>query len=212
MTDVAHQSPSVQSLYEQYVVAHGLEREDLFRVLAARFAPETVLYPGCFLHVTPSFWFQHVVYVDRHELPARFFASEAAVREFVDARRHYRPPAYVRFVPADYVAAPLPVAEASFDLVLALFAPDVARACARYLRPGGLLVSNDHMGDAAQAVRHPELRLVSVVDEHRGTFAIRDDNLDGYLVPKPAGALKGRQIGGRPTYVRSASAYVFRRQ
>ena len=62
-----------EAIYQQYVVAHGLEREDLFRLLDERFALETVLYPGCFLHVTPSFWLQHVVYVDRNDLTRRFF-------------------------------------------------------------------------------------------------------------------------------------------
>jgi hypothetical protein len=45
-----------EEIYQQYVVAHGLERENLFRLLHERFALETVLYPGCFLRVTPSFW------------------------------------------------------------------------------------------------------------------------------------------------------------
>jgi Histidine kinase-, DNA gyrase B-, and HSP90-like ATPase len=90
------------------VVAHGLEREGLFQLLRKWFAPETILYPGCFLHVTPSFWLQHVVYVDRHDRDGRFFANEEGVRRFVNARRHYRPPAYLRFLPADYTQ-PLPL-------------------------------------------------------------------------------------------------------
>jgi diguanylate cyclase (GGDEF)-like protein/PAS domain S-box-containing protein len=35
-------------------VAHGLERHGLFRLVHDRFAPETTLHPGCFLHGTPS--------------------------------------------------------------------------------------------------------------------------------------------------------------
>ena len=79
-----------------------------------------------FLHVTPSFWLQHVVYVDRHGRAGRFFADEEGVRRFVNARRHYRPPAYLRFLSADYTR-PLPLPEASFDLLLALYAPGVSR-------------------------------------------------------------------------------------
>lgn len=202
---------TIQSLYEHYVVAHDLERDDLCRLLSERFAPKAVLYPGCFLHVTPSFWFQHVVYVDRHELAARFFADPTAVRQFVDGRRHYRQSAYVRFVHADYTA-PLPLADGSFDLVLALYAPGVSRACARYLRPGGLLLSNDHEGDAAEAATDPRLQLVGVVEEQRGRFSLREAALDGYLVPKPAGAARGRQLRGGRVYLRSASAYLFRRR
>jgi hypothetical protein len=111
-----------EAIYQQYVVAHGLEREDLFRLLHERFALETVLYPGCFLHVTPSFWLQHVVYVDRNDLTSRFFADTEGIDRLVASRRHYRPSAYLRFLQADYTR-PLPLDDASFDLVLALYAP-----------------------------------------------------------------------------------------
>jgi hypothetical protein len=129
----------------------------------------------------------------------------------VNARRQYRPPAYPRFLSADYTR-PLPLPAASFDLLLALYAPGVSRACAQYLRPGGWRLTNDHCGDAADAARDARLTLVGVIQERRGAFALRDAELDGYLVPKPAGATKGRQIGGQPAYVRSASAYLFRRR
>jgi hypothetical protein len=147
-----------EAVYRQYVLAHGLEREGLFQLLREWFAPETALYPGCFLHVTPSFWLQHVVYVDRHDRAGRFFADEAGVRRFINARRHYRPPAYLRFLPADYTR-PLPLPEASFDLLLALYAPGVSRACAQYLKPGGWLLTNDHCGDAADASKDVHLTL-----------------------------------------------------
>ncbi len=202
---------STQALYRQYVVAHGLEREALFRLVHEQFAPETALYPGCFLHVTPSFWLQHVVYVDRNDLAGRFFADLEAVHRLVGARRRHPPRAYLRFLHADYTR-PLPLPDASFDLLLALYAPGVSQACARYLKPGGLLLSNDHCGDATDALRDPHLKLVAAIEERRGVFALRTGDLDGYLVPKPAGAAKGRQIGGGPAYVRSADAYLFRRQ
>jgi hypothetical protein len=201
---------TIESLYQQYVVAHDLERDGLFRLLRERFEPETVLYPGCFIHCTPSFWFQHVVYVDRHEMAQRFFGDEDGVRRFVDARRHYRPPAHVRFIAADYTQD-LALPGRGHDLVLALYAPGVSRSCARYLKPGGVLVSNDHCGDALEASAHPDLALVGVVEEHRGAYVLREDALDGYLVPKSVGARRGRRVVG-PDYVRSAGHYAFRRR
>jgi SAM-dependent methyltransferase len=202
---------TTEVLYQQYVVAHGLEREALFRLLHERFAPETVLYPGCFLHVTPSFWLQHVVYVDRNELASCFFADAEGVRRLVESRRHYRPSAFLRFLQADYTR-PLPLPDASFDLLLALYAPNVSRTCARYLKPGGLLLTNDHEGDAADALRDARLRLVGAFEERRGSFTLREGDMEGYLVPRSAGALKGRRVGGRPIYVRPAHAYLFRRE
>ena len=148
------------------MVAHGLERDEVLRALRDRFQPATVLYPGCLLHVTPSCWFQHVVYVDRHPLAARFFADTEGVRRIVNGRKRYRQPAYVRFIEQDFTRGPLPLRPASFDLLLALYAPDVSRTCVDYLRPGGLLLSNDHHGDAEDAAGDPRLALV----ERRGDY------------------------------------------
>jgi hypothetical protein len=88
----------------------------------------------------------------------------------------------------------------------------VSRTCARYIKRGGLLLTNDHEGDAADALRDPRLRLVGAIKERRGLFTLREDDLAGYLVPRPAGALKGRRVRGRPIYIRMAHAYLFRRE
>jgi len=61
-----------------------------------------------------------------------------------DRSRHRKAP-YVRLIHQDFTK-PLPVREASFDLLFALQAPGVARATARYLRVGGLLVMDNHRG------------------------------------------------------------------
>lgn len=199
----------VKVLYDEYVVAPGLERLALFEALRARFAKATptVLYPGSSIHVTPSFCFEHVVYVDRSPLARDFFASKDGVMEVIGARKQFRGAPFVRFIDADFTA-PLPVPEASFDLLLALYAGGIARACARYLKPGGLLLTNDHHDDAGEASSDPELRLEAAVDEGRGRIHFMD--AAGFLVPIPAGRRPGPSAGRR--YVRGADYYLFRRR
>ncbi|NMO16282.1 class I SAM-dependent methyltransferase [Pyxidicoccus fallax] len=196
-------------LYQSYVVGHQLERTGLFALLRETWpAAHTVLYPGCFLHVTPSFFYQHVVYVDRNELARDFFADVEGVRRLISARRQYRQDAHVRFLEQDYTT-PLPLPEASFDLLLALYAGGISRACHKYLKPGGLLLTNDHHGDAAEAASEKTLELVAVVTERRGHFEFRTEDLSGFLVPKEPGRPHSRGGSG---YVRSADAYLFRRK
>lgn len=197
-------------LYDEYVVAHGLERLALLDALRASFErPPAVLYPGCFLHVTPSIFFQHVVYVDRNELARAFFAREANVRAIVGGRKRYRQEPFVRFVAQDFTE-PLPFGEESFDLLLALYASDVSRSCARYVCPGGFVLTNDHHGDARDAAAMPELELVAVAEQKGEAVRFLRDDLRGYLEP----ALAGRRRGGamRSPYVRSADYYLFRKR
>ncbi len=197
-------------LYDEYVVAHGLERMPLLTALRARFdRSPAVLYPGCFLHVTPSFFFQHVVYVDRNELAREFFAQRDGVRSIVDARRRYRQEPFIRFVAQDFTK-PLPFDDSRFDLLLALYASDVSRSCACWIRPGGFVLTNDHHGDARDAAAMPDLELVAVVEEKGDVVRFLEGDLDGYLELAPD-AVRRRRGATRSPYVRSADYYLFRK-
>ncbi|MCP3105235.1 hypothetical protein LZ198_40835 [Myxococcus sp. K15C18031901] len=202
----------VEEIYQGFVVDHQLERAGLFAALRERFAAlETVLYPGCFVHLTPSFFFQHVVYVDRNDLARGFFGNKEGVMRKVRSRQEYPEPPNVRFIGQDYLQ-PLPVLEESFDLLLALYAGGISRACGKYLRVGGLLVTNDHHGDATEAAAEENLALVAVMREQRGSYVVDDQDLDKYLVPKAPDRLpRGRPLPARPELARTADYYVFRK-
>ncbi|NTX02191.1 hypothetical protein HUA74_25885 [Myxococcus sp. CA051A] len=202
----------VEEIYQGFVVDHQLERAGLFELLRERFvAVDTVLYPGCFVHITPSFFFQHVVYVDRNDLAQGFFANKDGVLRKISSRQQYAQKAHVRFVSQDYLQ-PIPALEESFDLLLALYAGGISRACGKYLKVGGLLVTNDHHGDAAEAAAEENLELVAVVKELRGKYTFSDQELAAYLVPKlpPRGPAALDDAGGSH-WARPADYYVFRK-
>lgn len=190
----------IQVLYDEYVVAPDLERVALLRGLRERCARDaTVLYPGSSIHVTPSFFFQHVVYVDRSELARVFFGRAAGVLEVVRARKTYAQAPYVRFIEQDFTL-PLPIPDESCDVLLALYAGAISATCARYVRPGGLLLSNDHHGDAADAARLADFTLEAVVEERRADVRFHDDALERWSPPGPP-----RRHAPKPAY------YLFRR-
>jgi hypothetical protein len=192
----------VLEVYEQFVVTPGLERTGLLEALRGRFEREpAVLYPGCFVHVTASFFFQHVVYVDRNEVAAELFDGEGPLQLVNDHKRYAQAP-YLRFIRADFTR-PLPLVDESMDLLLALYAGGISRSCKRYLRYGGHLLTNDHLGDAAEAAADGELELVAVAEERRGAVRFTEGELSGYLAPRPS--------SGRPEYQRRADYYLFRR-
>lgn len=202
---------SVAELYRSYVEEQQLERAGLFEAIKRRYDCATVLYPGSWIHVTPSFYFQHVVYVDRSDASHDFFAAEADVLALIQRRKQYEQAPYIRFCGRDFTGD-LPLAEGSFDLLISLYAGGIARSCWKYLRIGGLLLTNNHHDDAGEAARNGELELCATVEEHGSKYQIEEQKLDGYFVPKQQPRrMPGQKLGAFPEYTKNAAYYVFRR-
>ena len=169
-----------------------------------------MLYPGCSIHITPSFFFPHVIYVDSSPVAQAFFADRQGVLAYVNSRKTYRSPAHLRFLAQDYTRA-LPLEPGRFDLVVSLFAGDIARNCSRYLKRGGLLLTNNHHGDAAQAAALRDLELISVIRFRRKDYVFVDelpgDRLPRFGPPKTERYLKSSSNG--LTYVENDEYFVF---
>lgn len=194
----------------QYADIH-FERSGLFKAILERYHPRDVLYPGCSVHITPSLYFPHVVYVDQSEAAATFFAGEKSLREFLNRNKHYRASAYFRFLQQDYFQS-LPLPEGTFDLLLSLFAGGIARACAKYLKPGGRLLTNNHQGDARDAARDPGLKLKAILRFQKGEYFVREAGPDDLNVPaeKPDNKYL-RQTDQGVEYIENETYYVFAR-
>lgn len=197
--------------YENQYKSLHFERAGLFKVVQEKYQSRDVLYPGCSVHVTPSLYFPHVVYVDESDAAAQFFADERAIAQFVSRNKHYEQSAYVRFVQQDY-STPLPVMEEKFDLLLALFAGGIARSCSQYLSVGGILLTNNHQGDAVDAVRGPNLELVGMIRFQKGGYSVLDSNLDAPRIPAQRWNNKYlNQINDGVEYVENELYYIFQR-
>ncbi|MBZ0315461.1 MAG: hypothetical protein K8L91_03510 [Anaerolineae bacterium] len=198
--------------YQQFYVDMNLERAGLFEAIQRKFAPQTVLYPGCSIHITPSFYFPHVVYVDQMDSACAFFEDAAGVMEIIRRRKHYSKSGYVRFIPQDFTTL-LPILENSYDLLMSIYAGGIARACQQYLRVGGLLLTDNHLDDGGEAVCDGGYELVGVVRQVGGNFRIGEDDLEAYFVAKKPVTNRAHAKYGstRPEYRKNADYYVFRR-
>ena len=101
---------SVAEDYRKFYVEMGLERLEVFEAVRDAYRPRTVLYPGSFIHIAASFYFQHVIYVDSSLEAARFFADPSGVQAFLQRKKTYKPPPYFRFLHHDF-HHPLPLLE-----------------------------------------------------------------------------------------------------
>ena len=113
------------------------ERIGLFECLKSEFGERNILYLGSSVHVTPSFVFSNVTYVDNSENTRDFFKDETAVRQFVKRKKVYRHEPKIKYVNADYNTGEL---SKQHDLILALFAPGSLGAASRAASRNALIV------------------------------------------------------------------------
>jgi len=150
------------SSYNRLYSALNFEREGLFKLLKDEYNCSTVLYPGSSIHITPSFYFQHVVYVDISETAKEFFQQNQILLSIVNSNKKYRQSAYIQFFHCDYTKK-LPLRENNYDLLLSIYAGGITESCTKYIKPGGIIVSNNHQNDAQQALKDPSIKLEAVI-------------------------------------------------
>jgi len=108
-----------------------------------------VLYPGSYVHITSSFLFPEVVYIDSFKKSRLTFNDENLIKLVNDFKFYYETP-QIRFHLSDY-RAEFGENPSTFDLLISLSSGFVSIACDKYLKQGGLfLVDNEH-NDASRA-------------------------------------------------------------
>lgn len=200
-------------LYKTYYVDRQFERENVFLALRDRYSLQSALYPGSFVHITPSFVFSEVVYVDSNKPANRFFGNTAAIQELIEKRKDYDHEASFSFIHQDYTK-PLPLPLNSFDLLISHYAGVVSQACKKYLKPGGILLANNSHADAGVAFLDDEFEFVAAVEPNRKK-PILNSNLAQYFIPKNPSKNPNKeeliQSGKGIGYTHTASLYVFRK-
>ena len=173
---------SALELYQQVFQERQFERLDLFETIADKFNVQRALYAGSFVHITPSFVFPDVVYVDTDKQAKQLF-GKPEVFKFIAERKIYPQEAKVTFHFADYRNGFDEPFE-TFDLLISQYAGFVGQHCKPYLKTGGFLLANNSHGDAGMAAIDDDYRLKAVFSVRSGKHRISEKNLDEYFVPK----------------------------
>jgi len=192
---------------------HPGDRLGLFSAVAETLAVSTVLYPGSYIDIAPSYVFADATYVDMDRRAASFFSDAAGVDEIIAEHRKTTGPVAWNFIHADY-ASDLDVEDESIDLLVSLYGGFISEHCTQHLKRGGHLLVNPSHGDVAMASIDPRYELVAVVRLGSGTYQVSDKAIDSYLIPKREVRItrqtlheSNRGIG----YTKSPFAYLFRR-
>lgn len=202
-------------LYRKFFLDRDFERLDLFLRIDEKYDIQRVLYPGSYVHITPSFFFPDVVYVDSDKKAKKFFDDREVLHDYLSRRKNYLQKTKVTFHFADYRNS-IDETEESFDLLISQYAGFVGQHCKRYLKKGGLLLANNSHGDAGVAALDDRYRLIAVVQSRSGEYRISETDLEQYFVPKASKVNATKEylleLGRGMGYKKTASFYVFRRE
>ena len=205
-------SVSTIDLYRKHYSDIRFERAGLFKAIKEKYNCNDALYPGSFIHITPSFFFPHVVYIDPNPIAIEFFADASSVLQHINRNKKYKRSSFVRFIAQDY-SATLPLAEGQFDLLISLYAGGISRACKKYLKIGGVLVTNNFQNDAGEAAVDHEFQLISVVRYRKKTYMLIEDAPEDFLASEGKARAKRyiKQTSYGIEYTENEDYFVFRR-
>jgi hypothetical protein len=121
-----------------------------------------VLYPGSYTHITTSLVFPEVVYVDNTNSSEITF-KDKNTRKFINRYKLYDKISEIRFYLTDYRKIPneKPL---SFDLLISISAGFISTTCGKYLRKGGLFLSDNDHNDAARGYVSNSYELIGVLN------------------------------------------------
>lgn len=199
-------------LYFQYFVQKDDERLALFKILKELYSPKKGLYPGSFVHITPSFFIESMVYVDTDKRMTKFF-RDPVVDEYIADRKNYRTSSSVSFLQSDFTK-PLPLEDSSFDILVSLYAGFISQHCKRKLKMGGILVANNSHGDSSIAFTDQDYELIAVIKRKGKKFSLTSEGLDSYFRKKNGSPIDTSKVLDKmvgEAFTKAAYAYVFKR-
>ena len=200
-------------LYKKYYIDKGDERRELFKALTAQFEIRRAVYPGSFVHITPSFSIREMMYIDSDKRVHQFFHSKSA-KEYVEENKEYGGPARFTGLQADFTGD-IDVPTGYYDALFSFYSGFVSRACKKYLKSGGILIANNSHGDASIAFTDPDYELIGAIQRRGVRFSITDKNRDQYFKKRDGSPIDVEKILNTMTgekFTKTAYAYIFRKQ
>lgn len=201
------------NLYEENFLKKNRSMIELFRIIKKRYNPKKVIYPGCYIHITPSLVFSEVIYVDSFKKIGNFF-EDYKVKNYVKSKKEYGEEPKYKFYLQDYFED-LHEKEKSFDLVISQYGGFVGQAVKKYLKKGGILVCNDSHGDASLARLDNDYKLIGIYNtDNDEKYEISNENLEEYFILKkevnnPKEIVLKTMKGLK--YTKSPTGYIFKK-
>ena len=188
----------------------------VFRAVRDLIGVKRVVYPGSYVHLTPSLVFPRVCYMDS----VKGFGAAMQCDDLVpwlDAHKEYSEPVELTPIETAYSRIPSTLL-AGFGLMISLNAGAISQECKPLLSPGAHLLVNDSHYDAARAHVDDDYTLVAALSAD-GTDETGEEALRGYFVSKQGQRLTREMLAenaqrspskARYKMAHAADAFLFR--
>ena len=202
--------------YREMRHSHDHDLLGVFRAVRDLIGVQRVVYPGSYVHLTPSLVFPRVCYVDSVK---GFGAAMQSLDlpAWLDAHKEYAEQVEVTAVEAAYDRIPSTLL-AGFGLMISLNAGSVSEECKPLLAASAHLLANDGHYDAARAHVDADYTLVAALSAD-GAVETGEEALRGHFVSKQGQPLTREMLAenaqrspskARYKMARAADAFLFR--
>ena len=195
---------------------HSHDLIGVFRAVCDLIGVQRVVYPGSYVHLTPSLVFPRVCYLDSVKGFGAAMQSDDLV-PWLDAHKEYAEPVELTAIETAYNRIPSRLL-ARFGLMVSLNAGAISQDCKPLLAPGAHVVANDGHYDAARARVDADYTLVAAFRAD-GAYETGEEALRGYFVSKQGQPLTREMLAenaqrspskARYKMARAADAFLFR--
>lgn len=202
----------IPNLYNDYFITKNDERSELFKILSDKFNIKRGLYPGSFVHITPSFFISQMVYVDIDKRCNNFFSDKLTL-DYIIRKKIYNEFPEIRFHFTDFTNKINEKIE-SFDLLISLYSGLISKHCKKYLKKSGILIVNNSHGDATLAFLDKSFKMIGVTKRYGNHFKISERCLSTYFKTKSGKPIDMEKIKKNmrgPGFTKIAYAYIFKK-
>jgi len=201
----------IPKLYKQYFVDKQDERKMLFEKIVELYNPQKGIYPGSFVHITPSFFITDMTYIDNDKRISGFFRDENVLSYIIKNKIYFNSPV-VNWYQSDF-SNELPCNEKYFDIMFSFYSGFISQSCKKYLKDEGIFVCNNSHGDASIAFLDKDYILIGVIKRNGIKFNITDRNLNTYFKKKDGSDLDKSKVLKKmmgEKYTKKGYAYIFK--
>lgn len=162
----------MENLYDKYYTSRGNEMHKIWELLKDNYNIHSALYCGSYVHITPSLYFDYVVYIDLDKKANKFFNNKEYIQNIIgDAKFTFY---YQDF--NEHINEP----KESLDLLISLYSGHGSINNLKYIKSGGYVFVNNSHNDAYNCFLNSNLSLIATLNNN----IINTNNLEEYFVLK----------------------------
>lgn len=201
----------IPSLYKKYFIDKNDERKNMFEIINDLYKPQNGIYPGSFVHITPSFYVPNMTYIDSDKRINKFF-TDLNIDSYIEENKVYIENFTIKHFQTNFNSK-IDIKENDYDLMFSFYAGFISQSCKKYLKEGGLLVCNNSHGDSSLAFVDKDYTFIGVIKRNGNKFTFSDKKLSDYFIKKDGTKIDKdkvllRMIG--ENFTKKAYAYVFK--